>query len=277
VDLAIGIPKCKAALSKLSAYKSCGLEWTCSPPEMPFVTCNPSALAPAKIRLELPLVLLWTLLPCPVIWFGMTTLKSAVLSLLMLHIVCIVPALVWGYSLWRNDLKRPTLKQTLVLLAASIGFIALSLGVYQVIGDHLLNSHDTVDLIMNLGYRKYIIYPVGLYFVLVNATLEELFWRGVILNKMETLLPKHWKPFGLAWTSVTYAIYHYSILRLILFPGWAELGVLMLASFGVLMAWLYRKTGSLVLPSMYHAFLPDITAIILIAAMFCRLQIPGML
>ncbi len=221
-------------------------------------------------------MLAWTLLPCPVIWIGMNVIQSAAASILLLHGLCLIPAIIWGRQLWLNDWKRPTLNQGMLLLGLTVMFCALTVFLYEFFGDHLLNSHNTVELLMRLGYRPSILFTLGIYFVFVNSTLEELFWRGVVFNKLSQLRPDQ-KSFAWIWTSITYGLYHYSILRLVLFPGWAEFGVLFLAALGALFIYIYRKTGSITLASLYHALLPDLAAICLIVALFYRLQIPSLL
>jgi membrane protease YdiL (CAAX protease family) len=206
----------------------------------------------------------------------MSIVQSAAVSILLLHGLCLVPAIIWGRQLWLSDWKRPTLNQGIVLISSAVLFCATAVLLYQFVGDHLLNSHNTVELLMRLGYKPSILFSLGIYFVLVNSTLEELFWRGVVFNKLTQLRPDQ-KSFAWIWSSVSYGLYHYSILRLVLFPGWAEFGVLFLAGFGALLAYIYRKTGSIILVSLYHAFLTDLAAICLIIALFYRLQIPSLL
>jgi membrane protease YdiL (CAAX protease family) len=203
-------------------------------------------------------------------------MHNAVGAIAMLHAICLIPAIVWGRSLWMRDLKWPTKSQSLVLVTSSILFIATAMVVYFTVGENLLSSTSTQSLIMNLGYAKNQVYPVGLYFVFVNATLEELYWRGVIFNRLEELQPER-KWFALVWSSVTYALYHYSILKLVLYPGWAEFGVIFLAAFGAMTALIYRKTGSIIVASMYHAFLNDLCAILLIVVLFFRMHMGSLL
>jgi membrane protease YdiL (CAAX protease family) len=90
------------------------------------------------------------------------------------------------------------------------------------------------------------------------------------------LLPDH-KQLALVWSSTTYGLYHYSILRLVLFPGWAELGVAMLAGFGAFLVYIYKRSGSIILASLYHAMLTDLAAICLIVALFWKLEMMSLL
>ncbi|MBZ0187169.1 MAG: CPBP family intramembrane metalloprotease, partial [Candidatus Obscuribacterales bacterium] len=131
-----------------------------------------------------------------------------------------------------------------------------------------------MDLLKELGFSKQLFWPLSIYLIVVNPLLEELFWRGVVLNELDDLkLPV--KHFGIIWSSLTYALFHYLIFRLVLFPGFAELGIVMLALFGALLAVVYRKTGSIVTTALTHGLLTDLAAIVLILNLFRRY--PGVL
>lgn len=113
------------------------------------------------------------------------------------------------------------------------------------------------------GYKATWLLPLGGYFVVVNASLEELFWRGVILNEFDQLGDKL-KRFGAVWTTCTFAAWHYLVLRLLLRPVWAEVTLLGLVAMGAAMSVLYRRTGSIVLPILWHALVFDLTLIIVL-------------
>jgi membrane protease YdiL (CAAX protease family) len=50
-------------------------------------------------------------------------------------------------------------------------------------------------------------------------------------------------------------------------PGWAELTVLLLIFIGVFCSWLYKRTGSIVLPILFHAFVLDLTVIVVFVSL----------
>lgn len=229
---------------------------------------------PAQTNINLrtiALIIFLSMVPCVAIWAGMYVMKNVYWTFLFYHGLCVVPAIVWGRSLWRNSLSMPTIKQCLIMVLASILFAGSSLLLYKLYGDYLLNSQDTFALLKEQGYGKGLVLPMTFYFVFVNSTLEELFWRGVIFNKLDQFqLP--FKHFAIAWSAFSYAAFHYLILRLVLFPGWAEFGVFFLFIYGAILALIYRRTGSLVTTSLTHAFLTDVTAMVLIVALLTRLH-----
>ena len=56
------------------------------------------------------------------------------------------------------------------------------------------------------------------------------------------------------------------MLRLLLRPGWAELAVLGILAAGVFFSWLYRRTGSIVVPILWHGLVFDLALILIFAA-----------
>jgi hypothetical protein len=211
-------------------------------------------------------VIVISLLPCLAIWLGVCVIKSAIWSFILYHGLCIVPVIIWARKLWLNDLKFPKPLHLLALFLNSALFCTITLWLYQHYGAHLLNNENALQVLVSQGYRKDLLWPLCLYFVIVNPLLEEIFWRGVILNKLDSLdLP--WKHFGLCWSSAAYAAFHYPIFQRVLYPGWAELAILLLTIYGAGLVLLYRRTRSLVLISLAHALLTDLAAIALIVTL----------
>jgi membrane protease YdiL (CAAX protease family) len=228
-----------------------------------------AAMRKSPDSIKLARILCLSLLPCPVIWIGMHIIKNAVLTIGAYHAICLLPAIIWGRSLWRGDLSRPTIKQSLVLIFAAVLFCLSTLFLYRHLGDFLLDSDNAMAVLKEHGYRKEIFLALSIYFVSINPLLEELFWRGVVLNELERLQTP-FKNFPLLWSSFSSAVFHYPILRLILRPPGAEIGVLGLTVYGALLAFVYRRTGSIVVAALAHACLTDLAAIVLIAALFDR-------
>lgn len=127
-------------------------------------------------------------------------------------------------------------------------------------------------LLIDQGYNKETFLYLSLYVIIVNPILEELFWRGTILNKLDAVSSKL-KHFGVIWSSFWYGAFHYPILAMVLFTGWAEVGAVMLMLYGGLLALYYKKTESIVLTAMAHALLTDLSCIALIVSLFQRLNV----
>jgi membrane protease YdiL (CAAX protease family) len=192
------------------------------------------------------------------------------MALLLYHFFCLMPGIIYGMPMWRAGLKRPTLIECGLLGIASVTFCGAALLLYNYMGDYLLSSQNTHKLLVQVGYNTTIFVPLSLYFIVGNSTMEELFWRGVVMTRLEELRPRS-RHFGIVYSSVAYALFHYPIMRLVLYPGWAEFGTLMLVGHGAILAMIYKRTKSIVLPILVHALLADLTAIVLIFALFRRL------
>lgn len=206
------------------------------------------------------------MLPCAIIWYGLYVLKSTIVTLGLYHAVVLVPGIIWGFSLWRKDVSMPTLKQWLMLLVTSFLFNGAAVLLYEQVGYIFLDNDHVMKLINELGFTRQHLIPLGLYFIFINSALEELFWRGVILNEMDRVKTP-FKHCGIVSSSLMYGAFHYLILRLVVYPGWAEIGFLLLAFYGAFLASIYRKTGSIVMASLVHGLWTDLTAIILVVVL----------
>ena len=218
-----------------------------------------------RTRRRLFAVLGLTLLPWPAVWLGLYRWDNLWLTFLLYHGLCLLPAALWGRRLWRGAWRGPTRTQWLALLAAVLVAVPLFLLGYALLGRAVMSAQDVLSVMTRRGFAARELLPLGLYFVPVNATLEELFWRGVVLNELRGLDETAWT-FGVAWTAATFAAWHWLVLRLLLRPGWAELTVLGILGAGVLFSWLYRRTGSIIVPILWHALVFDLALIAVFAA-----------
>ncbi|HEY9733612.1 MAG TPA: CPBP family intramembrane glutamic endopeptidase [Drouetiella sp.] len=219
--------------------------------------------------LNAPMIYALCLLPCAAMWYGLYIVKNTNTTLALYHGLCLLPAIAFASKLWRSDFMLPTKMQTLVLVLVTVVFNASTLFLYDHLGYLFLSNDKVMVLLTELGFKKGHLLALSLYFIFVNSTLEELFWRGTILNQLDRMHPKS-KHFGIILSSVMYAAFHYLILRLVVYPGWAEIGFLMLAIYGWMLAALYRKTGSILMPILAHAFLTDLVAMLLTVDLLSR-------
>ena len=216
-------------------------------------------------RRRLMIVVLLTLLPMPAVWLGMYRLDSIWWTFVFYHGLCLLPAAIWGRKLWRGALRWPTVRQGAALVAAIAVVLPLTLFVYSKIGRDLFDAVDLRQVVTERGFRAAWLLPFGVYFVAVNAALEELFWRGVVLNELRGTGDTIWT-LGTIWTAFTFAAWHYLVLRLLLRPGWAEAAVLGVLGAGVFFAWLYRRTHSIIVPILWHGLLFDFALVVIFRA-----------
>jgi membrane protease YdiL (CAAX protease family) len=218
-------------------------------------------------------LMLWALLPCAAMWVGLYDLKSAFWSYALYHVICLAPAIVWGRSLWLPTVIKPTVRDCLLLLGAAIVFSAGAVLGYELIGKMLLSNEHVLALLKKQGITGHLFVFFGFYATIVNPILEELFWRGVVLNAFDQA-GSRFRYFGITLSSLLYALFHYLIFRLVLFPGYAEVGTLLLAGYGALMALIYRKTGSIVTTALAHGLLTDLACVVLLVYYFNKYGTP---
>jgi membrane protease YdiL (CAAX protease family) len=215
---------------------------------------------------RLTIAMILSVLPWPVVWLGMYKLSSIVWAFVLYHGVCLLPAIIWGHKLWIGHMKRPTRRQSLILLVTAAMFCLGGSVLYGITGSLIVDRQDVLHVLTERGYQARWLLPLGVYLVLINATLEELFWRGVVLNELEPLNEKL-RHFGTAWAAVTFAAWHWLVFRALVKPIWAELAVLMLVLIGVFCSWLYKRTDSIVIPILFHAFALDLTVIVVLVSL----------
>jgi membrane protease YdiL (CAAX protease family) len=168
-----------------------------------------------------------------------------------------------------DSLRLPTLKQLALIFAVAVVFSAIAVLGYELIGTKLLSDEQTLLLMKRQGWFGDLFWPISIYAVVVNPLLEEIFWRGVILNALDRMkLPV--KYFGIIWSSMAYAAFHYGIFRLVLFPVYTEVGILCLAFYGAFLSVVYRKTGSIITTAVTHGLLTDTAALMLMIDLFRR-------
>jgi len=156
-----------------------------------------------------------------------------------------------------------------VLLLASILSCLVALATYSFTGTMVVSRAHVMGALTERGYKAGALLPLAIYFVIVNSTLEELFWRGVILNELD-YLDKRWRYVGTLLAAIAFAAWHYLVLRTLLEPGFAELAVVGVMLVGVFCSWIYRQTQSIVMAILWHGLVFDLSIIALFAGLAQR-------
>lgn len=212
----------------------------------------------------------WVVLPIIAMWAGLYAMHSATWAYVFYHGICLVPVIFLARKLWLPSLTPPRKSHCMWLLAASVLFTIVTLITYQVMGPLMLSDDSVLQLLKDLGYRRDVFIGLGIYTIVVNPLLEEIFWRGIVLNQLDKIRKPPFKHFGIICSSLAYAAFHYMIFRMVLFPGWAELATLLLAVYGGLLAIIYRGSGSILTTALAHGLLTDTAVIALCLALFSR-------
>lgn len=221
-------------------------------------------------KARLVTVVLLTLLPWPAVWYGMYELRSIHFTFFLYHGVCLLPAIIWGAPLWRSHVFPPNRNHWGILVAAAVTTCLLALFVYTTTGEILVSKKEVMEVMTHRGFNATYLLPLAVYFVVINATCEELFWRGVVLNELE-LVSERYRLVGTLWTAFAFSAWHWLVFRTLLKPGWAELAVGCVLLMGLYCSWLYRKTQSIVIPILWHGLVFDMA----IMAMFAWLVLRG--
>jgi membrane protease YdiL (CAAX protease family) len=217
-------------------------------------------------RKRLALVIFLTLLPWPAVYGGMYIIRSVVWTFFLYHGVCLLPAIIWGRRLWLAHWKLPARRDwALVLLVAALS-CALGVGAYKLTGSMIVSHDDVLQVLTARGFRASFLLPLAFYFIVVNATLEELFWRGVVLNELD-YVNRQYRYAGTVWTAAAFGTWHYLVLRALLRPGFAELATAGVICMGFFTSWLYRRSDSIVIPILWHALVFDLAIIALFAVL----------
>lgn len=139
-------------------------------------------------------------------------------------------------------MERAALRRTLALAA---GVFALILGAYFALRGAADFSAITDALTSNAGVSRESFPLVALYIPLVNALLEEFFFRGFAFLLLRQLCSAR---FAAGFSAVVFALYHVSILQGWFSPALYALAMAGLAVGGLLFEWLDSRSGAL-LPS----------------------------
>ena len=216
-------------------------------------------------RYRLVLVVMLTMLPWPAVWLGMYGARSLVWTFVLYHGLCLLPAAGAGRHLWRKALRTPSTRELLTLSIAAALVLPLTVAIFHWIGSVFIDESAALSIVTARGFQARQLVPLGLYFVIVNSILEELFWRGVVLNELDRT-PEQVNRAGAGWTAFTFAAWHYLVVRLLVRPGWAELVVVCIVAAGVFFSSIYRRSGSIVLSILWHAIVFDLPLILIFAA-----------
>ena len=232
---------------------------------MPYANLLQMTLSQAQTQRRLLIVVLLTLLPWPAVWFGMYRLHSLLLTFFLYHGLCLLPSAYFGRRLWLPAWRMPSRRQWQAVLAAALVSAPIAIFIYSHSGNLLINAGTLLATLRERGFSPSMLWPLIIYFVPVNAVLEELFWRGVVLNELRGMDKADWLA-GVVWTAFTFAAWHYLVIRLVLQPGWAELTMAGILGAGMYFSWLYRRTGSIVVPILWHALVFDLGILLVFRA-----------
>ena len=133
----------------------------------------------------------------------------------------------------KRDAKLP-----LILGGIVFSFIVITFVIIQ----PLIDSAMVDEALANIGITPGNAFLVVLYIVLINAALEQLFFRGFIFTSLYRM---DMKPYAHIYSSVLFAVYHIPVLYHALDLGMLTLATLGLIVAGLIFNWLTVKCRSI--------------------------------
>lgn len=201
-------------------------------------TVAPAARAVAGLLAALALAGLTGILWQPVMAFAL---------LLYFGFVRLAPSLAPSPT-WRARGRLPGLSIALVAGVTPIGLLGWVLVLHPQLG----------DIVTAYGLRRYplpLLIVGAALFAVVNALLEELIWRGVLLDRLTGLFGS---ALAIALQGISFGLQHFHG-----FPRGA-IGALLAGSWGVMLGWLRWRSGGLAAPLIAHVVADTVIAVILL-------------
>jgi hypothetical protein len=120
------------------------------------------------------IVIVLTLLPWPAVWFGMYQMHSIAWSFFLYHGMCLLPAILWRWPLWKDGVKVPSAKEWFLLASAALVTSLIAWVTYSYSGALIIDRTDVVHVLTEHGYLATWLLPLAAYFIVINASTEEL-------------------------------------------------------------------------------------------------------
>ena len=171
-------------------------------------------------------------------------------------------ASVAGFQLWRDDIRLPTKLQWMGPAVAAFVMSVAGMLLYETVGRDLINPTSVLTAMSSRGFRDSQFLGFATYFVIVNATLEELFWRGVVLNELKGLALRQ-RSFGTWWTAASFGAWHYLVMRLLLRGFWPLVAAAFIMLCGIFLDLVYQRTRNILLAIVWHALVFDVPIILI--------------
>ncbi len=174
-------------------------------------------------------------------------------SLIKLPLFLILPLL---YSLFDKEISlkkilAPTKSGFMRALSVGISVFLIILLAYFLLKDVFDFSMVTSSLTDDVGVTAKNFLWVSLYISFVNSFLEEFFFRGFAFF---TLKQKSSPSFAYLFSSLTFALYHISMML-----GWFNVGIVLLATVGLFLGgiifnYFNEKYGNIYMSYLIHMF-----------------------
>lgn len=208
----------------------------------------------------LRLAILYGIFATSAVWAGLVWFQSLLITFVLFHLLvcCMIPIL---HGIGDGSIRKRWSEAFSVWFASTEGLfvgiatgvvlcLAVLAGLYLLI--QLVDKEQIRAIVVRWGLSADWLGLFFTYVVLVNSLLEELMWRGFLLERLESAV----KPFfAMLISSFFYALYHL-VIGTVLF-GWKWGGIITVAVFFVGMLWAYMKRRY---PPIYATWLSHLLA-----------------
>jgi len=189
---------------------------------------------------EFPLGIVPGFIPYMAVFAGMYVLHSAWTAMLLYHL-----GIVLAISLHRRwDLLATLIRGFRGSILSGLIPVYLSAGIiiyffWPVAGlEHL----QLADALASFGLQPTSLSIFVVYYCVVNSTLEELFWRGLLIDKSRLI----------GWSDLVFSGYHGLVMGLFVSWFWVGLSFVLLAVGALIWRTVARRLGGLALPWLTH-------------------------
>lgn len=233
------------------------------------MTHESTTVAEAKptLTIALGLWLLWALLPLPMVWFGLYQFKAFWLAIVLYGgVVCTLPLIFlkvrkvsrpkpWlAFTYSRSLLLRVVILIALTWLVMEGGWLWFKMS--------LLDWKLFPKLSSDIGIKMDALFWVLVgYFVILNPIVEECFWRGIIYERLKIGFPKI---NAMLISAALFGGWHWIIIHYFFNPGWQIAITLMVCLGGIVFAWLYDETDSLLPGIIVHGVGADLMIMLIL-------------
>lgn len=225
-------------------------------------------------RVVLALLLLWALLPVPLVWISFYQFHSFWIAILAYGgIVCVFPTLLIHLQVLlnrqrrlnqQNPRKRLACKKRSLLLTA--GLIVLTWlvleGGWLWFKKSMLNWESFPEATASIGLTPGLpFWLLVIYFVALNPVVEEFFWRGVVYERLKSFVsPWH----ALLWSSLLFGAWHWVIIQYFFTPAWQIALTFLVCLGGVIFGLLYERSKSLLPAILVHGLGADLVIMLIL-------------
>lgn len=237
----------------------------CDEPGMRFLPLGIRGLGFLAYKRSLLLLIGYGFTATLTIFYGLVEKQSLFVTFVCFHlVVCLCIPVLHGW--WEGSLQESwqfawgQMEHRGVLFGVTSGivlFLGASIGIWVLLRTE--GRTETVRQVLELwGLNSRWIWWFSLYLVVVNSLLEELFWRGFVLQRFLVVMSR---VVGILLSSFFYCLYHLVVLTVLFGFRWGCLMTLLVFGVGCFWGWMKGRFPS-AYPTWFSHLLADLGLVI---------------